>query len=124
MAEVHGLNADLTLDGTTFDTYTTTTTLNFTQDTADVSAYGDADKQYIAGMEDATISTSGNWDSTQDAASYAMLDGATVATAVQPDGTVDYSQNAFCTGYSISMPANGAVTYSHSFQRSGATTRS
>ena len=120
---MHGLNADLTLDGTTFDTYTTTTTLNFSQDTSDVSAYGDADKEYIAGMEDATLSTSGNWDSTQDAASYAMLDGASVATAFQPDGTIDYSQNAICTQYSITAPASGAVTYSHSLQRTGGTTR-
>ncbi len=123
MAEVHGLNADLTLDGVTFDPYTNTTTLSFSQDTSDVSAYGDADKQYVVGMEDATLSTSGNWDATQDAASYAMLDGATVATSFQPDGTVDYAQSAFCTAYSITAPNSGPVTYSMSFQRSGATTR-
>lgn len=124
MAEVHGRNADLTLDGTTFDPYTTTTTLSFSQDTADVSAYGDDDKQYIVGMEDATVNTAGNWDPTQDAASYAMLDGAAVATDFEPDGTVSYAQSAICTSYSITAPAGGAVTYAQSLQRTGATTRS
>lgn len=124
MAEVHGRNTDLSLDGTTYDTYTTNTTLSFNVDTSDVSAYGEDDKSYIPGMEDATISASGNWDSTQDAASYGMFDGATVATAVQPDGTIDYSQSAICTNYTINMPASGAVTWSHTLQRTGATTRS
>lgn len=123
MPEVHGLNSDLTLDGTVYDTYTTSTTASWTQDTADVSAYGDSDKQYIAGQEDMTLQTQGNWDPTQDAASFGMLDGATVATSFQPDGTVDYSQSAFCTAYSIVAPSNGKVTYSHSLQRTGATTR-
>ena len=89
-----------------------------------MSAYGDDDKEYIAGQEDGNLSTSGNWDSTQDAASYAMLDGGSVATDFRPDGTVSYAQNAICTNYSVTAPVSGAVAYAHTFQRTGATTRS
>lgn len=127
MAEVHGSNSYLSVDGTDVSAYTDNATLSFSVATADVTAFADDDNNYIAGTEDATISHGGNWDATQDGVSYGTFDQATVATVVGPagnvGGNVSYTQNALVTGYSIQMNSTNKVTFSASYQRTGATTR-
>ena len=124
MAFVHGKETTLTVDGTAITAYTDNTTLNRSMDPAEVTTFGDDDREYIAGLRDATLSFSGPWDATADAALDGAQDLASVAWAYSPDGgNTTYSGNGFITAYSPSSPVGDRNAWTATIQVSGVVSR-
>jgi hypothetical protein len=72
MAFVHGKTAVFKIDNSggslqDISAYCDNVDFPLTSDTAEVTTFGDASKEYIAGLKDATVSISGSWDATADA---------------------------------------------------------
>jgi hypothetical protein len=128
MAAVHGSNAYVSIDADDVSVYLDSATLDKMVETAEVTAFGDDDKEYIPGLRDSTISGGGHWDATGDGFVADWDDGAVVEVIVGPAGSasgmVSYTFNAILTSYNIDMPVGGRVGFSISLQRSGATSRS
>jgi len=129
---VHGKSTNFTLDdtsGSVRDISNTLTSVDFPAsiDVAETTAFGSSAKSYIVGLEDATISCSGIWDSTVDGyitggaepASRSFVYGPAGSTA----GNVKYTGEAIVTSYSISNPVGDVVTYSLDLQVTGTVTR-
>lgn len=125
MAFVHGKDQTLVVDGSTVTDYTDSVTLNNGVELADVSAFGDSDREFIAGLKTHGFSASGHFDATADAAFDGLFDGALVAFSYSPDGgTTTYAGSAFVTDYQVSGGVGDKVSWSLSLQPSGAVTRS
>ena len=92
-------------------------------DTADVSAFGDSWKRYVAGLRSWSGSFTGRWDMTdtngQAALQTAILNGTTVALRLYVDATKYYSGTAFITGSSPSATVSGTVDVDFSFTGTG-----
>lgn len=101
--------------------------------TAEVTHFGDVGKEYIAGLEDATVSIAGMFDSALDATISAMMDSVANGTNLNikveygPQGSatgkVKYSLNFVPTSYAIATPVGGVATFKLDGQRTGVTTR-
>ena len=102
-------------------------------DTAETSHFGSQEKTYIAGLDDATISVKGSYDSAMDDAVYAavqsVLNGTQDALLVEYGpagggvGAPKYTMLAVPTGYEVDAPVGDVVTFSLDLQRTGPTTR-
>lgn len=101
------------------------------RDTSESTTAGAAEdtKTYVAGQRDNSFTISGKFDSTASTGPRAVLNGdidsdASVSYTIRQEGTgSSLPQNivsAFCTGYSESIPVGGVVTFSASFQCTGA----
>lgn len=128
MAFSHGKDATLSVDGSDISAYTDNVSFSRDLDTAEVTAFGDDDKEFLGGLRGATLTASGSYDNTSSTGSDAVLhgafDGATVAWSYSPDGgTVTYSGNAFVTSYQVSAPVSDKVSWSASLTISGSVTR-
>lgn len=127
MAATHGKETYVSIDGDVVGPYLDQASLQKMVETAEVTAFGDDDKEFIAGLRDSTLNISGHWDSAQDAFLADWDDGAVVACIVGPAGSgagaVEYTFNAILTNYTIDAPVAGRVSWSASLQRSGATVR-
>ena len=128
MAFRHGSNSFISVDGSDVSTFTDSATAAHTQDTAEVTAFGDDDKEFIAGLRDGNFSLSGHWDVTADAALIGTFDGGTVVIIYGPEGnaggSVEYTATCIVTSYSQSSPVGDKVSWSADFQRTGALARS
>ena len=129
---VHGKSVDFALDDTSGSSRNISNTLNSVDfpevtETADTTAFGSSSRSFIVGLESATISISGLWDSTVDGymkggtepASRSFIYGPAGSTG----GNVKYTGEAIMTNYSISSPVGDVVTYSADLQVTGAVTR-
>ena len=129
---VHGKSVDFALDDTSGSSRNISDTLNSVDfpevtETADTTAFGSSSRSFIVGLESATISISGLWDSTVDGymkggtepASRSFIYGPAGSTG----GNVKYTGEASMTNYSISSPVGDVVTYSADLQVTGAVTR-
>lgn len=104
-------------------------------DTGETTAFGNSAKTYIPGLQDATISVEGMFDSTVDAhivALIAALDSGSLATA-----SYEYKANnaatsatnpafqgeSIVTSYEVSAAVGDVVTFKLELQCSGAITR-
>ena len=129
---VHGKSVDFALDDTSGSSRNISDTLNSVDfpevtETADTTAFGSSSRSFIVGLESATISISGLWDSTVDGymkggtepASRSFIYGPAGSTG----GNVKYTGEAILTHYSISSPVGDVVTYSVDLQVTGAVTR-
>lgn len=124
MAFVHGKGQTLSLDATDVSQYTDSVQLTNGVDLAEVSAFGDNDQEFIAGLKTHGLTCSGHYDATADAAFDGMFDGAEVAFSYSPDGgTTTYSGNALITDYQISGGVGDKVSWSATLQPSGAVSR-
>lgn len=124
MAFVHGKGQTISVDGTAITAYTDQISFSRNVETAEVTAFGNDDRAYIAGLEGATISLSGHYDATGDAVLHGAFDGASVAWAYSPDGgTTTYSGNAFITNYSTGGSVGERVPWSASLTVTGAVAR-
>jgi len=96
-------------------------------DTAEVTTYGDNDRNYIAGLRGASISVTGIWASTYEnliapllgstaASAFVFSPGSTAATNRKETG------NAFITGYEVGAPVGDKVSMKIDFMVTGAVT--
>jgi len=134
MALKHGNDFGVTINAVDFKAYVSTLGFNLSVDTAEVTTPNDAgNKTYLEGNADATLDISGPTDygsATSDATLFGLIGGGIIATTFEPDNDAaisvtnpTYTQNAILTSYSQTFDVGGALTYSASFQRTGASTR-
>ena len=93
-----------------------------TADVAEVSAFSNSSKAYVAGLVDATITISGSFDATVDGYLKGIL-GAEGSFEFYPIGTSSGNPKAsgecIMTSYDRTPDVGGAVTFSAAFQVSG-----
>ena len=94
-----------------------------TADVAEVSAFSNSSKAYVAGLKDAVITISGSFDATVDGYLKAIVGTAAGSFEFYPIGSTSglpkASGNAICTSYDRTPDVGGAVSFSASFQVSG-----
>lgn len=117
--------------GTLTDISNVLTDVSFPQsvETAETSAFGSSAKSYVVGLSDATLSVSGNFDTTVDAHLIAVLgQAATLSFEYGPEGSTagdaKYTGECLMTSYEKSGAVGDVVTFSSEFQVTGAVTRS
>jgi hypothetical protein len=137
MPFVHGKGAAFRIDNaagtlTTLTPYVDSVELNHAIDTAETTTMGAEAKTFVSGQSDATLSVSGKYDSTVTTGPDVVLAGligleATSTFEAGPEGSttgkVRYTGECFLTGYVISAPVGGVVTFTADFQVTGAVTR-
>jgi hypothetical protein len=123
----HGKNAAFKIDdsgGTLRDisNVLTDVAVSRTADVAEVSAFSNSSKAYVAGLKDATITISGSFDATVDGYLSGIL-GVEGSFEFYPIGTTGgnpkASGEAICTSYDRTPDVGGAVTFTAAFQVSG-----
>jgi hypothetical protein len=137
MAFVHGKNAYIQIDnslGSLTDISTISNEVSYSEsiETAETSVFGTSAKQYITGMNDATVSVSGLFDATSagviEGTIAALISGtlasATLVFGPEGNGTgkKKYTMETIVTSYEIGAPVGDVVSLSVEFQRTGATT--
>jgi predicted secreted protein len=131
MAFVHGKTAVFKIDNSggslqDISAYCDNVDFPLTSDTAEVTTFGDASKEYIAGLKDATVSISGSWDATADGILAGIVGVAGTfeyGPAGSAGGAVKFTGEAICTSYNVSAPVGDKVSFSAEFQCTGAITR-
>jgi hypothetical protein len=122
----HGKSTAVLLNGTDMSQFLNEATTTQTIETAETTTFADADKTYIVGLADGTISTSGLFDSSA-GASDAVLQG-TLAQAdntftVLPEGITAGNPavlaNGQVTSYEVSSPVADVVAISAEVQADG-----
>lgn len=101
--------------------------LSRTVDTAEVTTFGDSDKEYLAGLRDASFSLSGNFTSTQSQTWTGNLGASTAPSFVYgPEGNTTgyrkYTGSVIVTGYDESSPIGDKISASISLQATGVIT--
>jgi hypothetical protein len=101
--------------------------------TAETTHFGDVGKEYIAGLEDSTVSIAGLFDSVLDGTISAAIDSVMNGTNANlkleygPQGSatgkIKYTLNWIPTNYTVSTPVGGVATFKLDGQRTGTTTR-
>jgi hypothetical protein len=123
----HGKNAAFKIDdsgGTLRDIsdVLTDVSISRTADVAEVSAFTNSSKAYVAGLKDATMTISGSFDATVDGYLSGIL-GAEGSFEFYPIGTTGgnpkASGEAIMTSYDRTPDIGGAVTFTAAFQVSG-----
>ena len=123
----HGKNAAFKIDdsgGTLRDIsdVLTDVSISKTADVAEVSAFTNSSKAYVAGLKDATLTISGSFDATVDGYLSGIL-GVEGSFEFYPIGTTGgnpkASGEAIMTSYDRTPDIGGAVTFTAAFQVSG-----
>ena len=123
----HGKSAAFKIDdsgGTLRDisNVLTDVSVSRTADVAEVSAFSNSSKAFVAGLKDASITISGSFDATVDGYLKAIL-GVEGDFEFYPIGTTGgnpkASGEAICTSYDRTPDVGGAVSFSAAFQVSG-----
>ncbi len=131
MAFTHGTNATLTINSVVLAGFFNDLSFERTVDTAETTVFGNAAKNYIPGLTDATLSVSGFYDKTATTgvvyALEAILSGGVAVTAVvrpagASTGNYAYTVSVILTGYTLASTVGDAVTVSADFQCTGAVT--
>ena len=123
----HGKNAAFKIDdsgGTIRDIsdVLTDVSISRTADVAEVSAFSNSSKAFVAGLKDATLTISGSFDATVDGYLSGIL-GVEGSFEFYPIGTTGgnpkASGEAIMTSYDRTPDIGGAVTFTAAFQVSG-----
>ena len=123
----HGKNAAFKIDdsgGTLRDIsdVLTDVSISRTADVAEVSAFSNSSKAFVAGLKDATLTISGSFDATVDGYLSGIL-GAEGSFEFYPivttGGNPKASGEAIMTSYDRTPDIGGAVTFTAAFQVSG-----
>jgi hypothetical protein len=123
----HGKNAAFKIDdsgGTLRDIsdVLTDVSISRTADVAEVSAFSNSSKAFVAGLKDATLTISGSFDATVDGYLSGIL-GVEGSFEFYPIGTTGgnpkASGEAIMTSYDRTPDIGGAVTFTAAFQVSG-----
>ena len=122
MARTHGKNADVTFDSVALEDELSEATLDFEVPEAEITAFGDAWQNFLAGKPTARLSLSGSLDpasSQGDATIFGELGLEGEEWDFEPDGTTGYNGFAIVTSYSITSTVGGPISYSASFRHNG-----
>ena len=114
MARVHGKDVDVAFDSVQLEDETKSVTLNFEVPPADTTSFADASQTALAGKPKIGLSIDGFLDPAAGAGDitiFGELGAVAKAWDFEPDGTTGYNGYAIVTGYSITAPVDGAVTY-------------
>jgi hypothetical protein len=130
MAKIHGrkgsLYANLTSGGTAEQiAYLTEWSLDMSSDKVDVTAFGDTNKTYVAGLSDASGAFSGFYDNSTAQIFTAAGDGVARKLYLYPD-TSNTGQYWYGTGFldgSVSVSNSDAVKITGSFSAASAFTK-
>lgn len=131
MAAVHGSKAVFTVQDSggvvrDLSAFLSSSGLQRSADTADVSTGGTTSKKYIPGLLDGTIPIEGPWDATVDGYLNGIL-GVERNFVYNPAGTgtglVTYTGAAILTSYEPDTPVDDAGGFSGEFQVTGTVTR-
>lgn len=130
MAFVHSKNTVITVASTDLSAFVTSSSeVGRTTETHEVTAYGDSAKEYAPGLNDASFSMEGTYDSTAVSGPRAKLlsvyaGGVAVAISRMPEGTgtgkPEDAFNAILTSYVETSPVNDMISWSADFQVTGA----
>ena len=129
---VHGKNAQLVLGATNLSDVLNEISMPREIETAETTTFGGQDKTYITGLSDATVSLSGMFDATADAAINTLitnLKSGSIASAsfrFGPAGSAagkpKFEGDALITSYELSSPVGDVVTFSLELQVTGGVT--
>ena len=134
MAKYHGKKFGISVNAVDLKSAAAKASLKIKVDTGDVSnAGGNGHKEYVEGMDDATLDLSGPADfgaGLQDATMFACIGNGPTTWKVKPDNNAansatnpEYQQAAILSDYSIDFDTGSPVSFSAAAQRTGATTR-
>lgn len=135
MAFRHGKSAVFKVDNssavlTDISAYLDDVSLPRSIETAETTTFGvtGGSKTYVTGLNDATISLSGKWDSALDAVLAAVLGQDTALNwNYGPEGStagrIKFTGLAILTKYDVKAPVGGVVTFSADLQVTGSITR-
>ena len=124
MAERHGKNAQIILDGTVIKM--ASMDISMTQDKVEVTGFLDATKRYVLGAKDFAVTFSGFWDSAVDKLFDIVDAGAAVNGYFYPDVTnhpTYYWWGSVLVQASLSASTTTAVGLSGEVSAAGAITR-
>lgn len=132
MTAAHAFNGLFQMDNwsgvlTDIKSHVTNVDFQVSQEVAEVSGFGDAEKQYVSGQSDATTSVQGNWDDTN---IPTVMFGAGVQPATRTfeysptptSGHPKYTGEAVITTKTISSSKSDAVKFTMELQVTGAVT--
>lgn len=136
MAFSHGSKAKFSLDNaggtlTDISDYVAGVSLPRSLDVADVSVLGDTAKQYVTGLEDATITLDIKYDPVIDAhldgIKNGLTAGGTISFQYDPQGTGSglprFTGECWLTGYDVNTGVGGEATANATLQVTGGVTR-
>lgn len=136
MAFGHGSKAKFRLDNnagtlTDLSNYTSGVSMPRSVDTAEVSVLGNTAKQYVPGLEDATLSVDFREDPVVDAhldgIKFGITGGASVTFQYDPQGSTSglprFGGECWLTSFELNTDVGDAGTISASFQITGGVTR-
>ena len=109
---VHGIEANLTVDGQTLAGILESTDMDLQRELAEIKPMGDTDVYRVAGLRNTVLTGAGAYDAIIDAALFHAYDHATVIEVIlSPDGTITYTLNAWISSYKLSAASNGKVSF-------------
>ena len=131
MAFIHGRNTVVTVGGVDLSAYTKKSDFDRSQDTHDVSAYGDSGHAYSGGLTDGSYSMDGTYSDDvagPSATLEPLLDDKDGVTVIfRPEGTgTGLAQRSFTgvlASYKESDPVDDMIMWSAEFKISGAVDR-
>jgi hypothetical protein len=124
MAERHGKNSQVIIDGTIVKC--TQMDLNMTQDQVEVTGFGDTNKRYVNGTADFQATFSGFWTDASDKLFDVVDAAAPVNAYFYPDvsnAATQYWWGSVLLQASLGSSVSGAVTFSGSAAAQGTITR-
>lgn len=140
MAFAHGKSTKFQLDSSAgslvdLSTYCDNVTMPRSVETGETTTFSasGAAKTYIIGLNDATISVSGKWDSALDSHMEALRAAQAAGTNLSATfeygpaggtaGLVKYTGESLLTSYEVDSPVGDVVTFSAELQVTGVITR-
>ncbi|MBL8926319.1 MAG: hypothetical protein JNM77_08770 [Pseudonocardia sp.] len=125
MANVHGKNVKVSLDGDDLSIYAKKVDFEQEADSHDVTTFGKNSKVYAGGLKDGTATIEGVYDntaSTGPAAAIRPLLGTVVELIYQPEGIGSgkptHTVDVLVTGYKESAPVDDMVSWTADLQLS------
>lgn len=122
MSRVHGKDVDFSFDSVAMEGWLNSVTANFSVPEAEITAFGDAYGNYLAGKPTVTLDIAGAWDAAgggPDITIFGELGLEGEEWDFEPDGTTGYDGFAIVTSYSITASVDAPVTFSASFRHNG-----
>jgi len=128
MARVHGKDSHITINSVDLSAYCDSVTFNDGTEVGETTGMGQESKSYIAGLDDATLSLSGRWDSTATTGPNAVLTAikagkVAVTFEFGPEGSangaIKKSGSVLITAYNTSAPVGDIVAFTAEFQVTG-----